>query len=436
MRSFLTRHAEFLGNVAIMMSGKTLAGLIALLTMPIVARLFLPDDFGVAAVFASIAGVVASLATLRYGMAIVLPNDESEAIDIMAFSFRVLFAVCVFVLLLLIAYSLIGASWAVLELLGEWMWFLPLGILLLSSVHINDAWLSRSKSFKRLSASIVAGNSATGVTRIGLGAVFGSSIPGLITGYLFGLLVRLRVQQGLTTAALRQAITEFDWPVIRAIAKKYSDFPKLNAPAALVFAIGENLPVLLFGVMFSPAVAGIYAMADRIAKVPVTIVATSIRRVFMQKAAGIRQKDRSLRKAFLLTGGGLALLGAGPFGMLWMFGQEISIFVLGERWSDAGVFLEIMSPWLFMMWVEAPCNSVFVVLRQQRLWLALQVTLTFLQSSAFATAWLRDATPEWTLRTFILVTVMMNLVTILTTLFLIIRREWNPRQGKSEESME
>jgi O-antigen/teichoic acid export membrane protein len=48
MRSILRANSEFIGNVAVMMSGKTIAAVIALFTMPIVARLFVPSDFGVA----------------------------------------------------------------------------------------------------------------------------------------------------------------------------------------------------------------------------------------------------------------------------------------------------------------------------------------------------------------------------------------------------
>ena len=89
MRSFLRRHSEFVGHVAVMMSGKSLAAIIALVAMPIVARLFVPSDFGIAAMFASIVGIISSVASLRYASAIVLPKEEPEATTLMAFSYRV-----------------------------------------------------------------------------------------------------------------------------------------------------------------------------------------------------------------------------------------------------------------------------------------------------------------------------------------------------------
>jgi O-antigen/teichoic acid export membrane protein len=222
---------------------------------------------------------------------------------------------------------------------------------------------------------------------------------------------------------LRRSFKHYDGSALRVIITRYSDFPKFNAPAGLVSAFGHHLPVIFFGAMFPPIIAGLYAMADRLAKVPVTVVAASIRRVFLQKSAGIEQDGRSLRKAFILTMGGLACLGLLPFGLVWMAGQEIAVVILGEEWSGAGAFLEIMSPWLFIVWVAAPCNSVFIVLRRQKLWLSLQTGLTFVQSASFALAYYIDASAEWTLQAFVVSTVFMNLVIIAMGLYLIVQHD-------------
>ena len=138
MRHFLTRHAEILRNVAILISGKTVAAIIALAAVPIIARLFVPADFGVAAIFASITGIASSVATLRYGTAIVLPEGESEAASIMAFSYRVLLTVCAALWLLIALYEFSPAKWNALELLGNWKWLLPVGVFALSSIFVLD----------------------------------------------------------------------------------------------------------------------------------------------------------------------------------------------------------------------------------------------------------------------------------------------------------
>ena len=194
MRSFLQRHQEFIGHVAVMMSGRTVAALIALGTTPIVARLFSPHDFGVAAVFVSIVSMASQGASLRYEGAINLPKRPDEAMAIMTLAYRILFASVLFVLLLVSLYKAIGWNWSSLELLGVWAWLLPLGLLLAGALLVQESWLVRTRSFHLTSASLVANNVTTNGTRIGLGAWLGSSVYGLIISQLLGMVVQLIVQ--------------------------------------------------------------------------------------------------------------------------------------------------------------------------------------------------------------------------------------------------
>lgn len=419
MRNFFVRHREFFGNVAILMSGRMVAALIALFMVPIVARLFSPSDFGIAAMFVSIVGILSNVSTLRYEAALALPREDTEAIAIMALAYRVLFLVCAVLTLFLGIYNVSGVTWPASTLLGDWKWALPVGVLLLAALNIQESWLTRTKSFKIASASFVVGNTVTSGARIGFGALLGSSVYGLVGGYLLGLVSRLILQRSASKVGFRAAFGHVAWPALRQVARRYADFPKFNAPADFVFSIGRNLPVLLLGVMFSPTVAGFYAMAHRLSQVPITIVATSLRRVFLQKTAAIKNHGRSLRKAFLLSTAALALLGSIPFGVLWLFGQPILTWLLGERWFVAGRYLEIMAPWLFTIWVTAPCNPIFIVLREQRFFLYRHATLTALRLGAFGLSYVLTADPEWTLRAFVIVTVATNVITILTALALV-----------------
>jgi O-antigen/teichoic acid export membrane protein len=209
---------------------------------------------------------------------------------------------------------------------------------------------------------------------------------------------------------------------MRHIAAKYSDFPKLNAPAALMSAATQQLPIILFGILFSPAIVGFYAMAVRLTHMPITIVANSVRRVFLQKAAEIYNRGRGLGFAFLMSTGALALMGAIPLAVLWFFGQPLTSWVLGDKWSGAGRFLEIISPWLFMLWVTAPSNPVFVVLRKQHLWLSIQIMATVFRLGTFGLSYLLGAGPEWTLGAFVIATVIGNMIIILTA-WLLVRQQ-------------
>jgi lipopolysaccharide exporter len=418
----LSRHAEFIRNVGTLMTGKAAAALVALVTMPIVSRLFIPSDFGVAALFVSIVSVAAPIASLRYEAAIVLPDNDQEAIALMALAYRLVFLFCGGVLLIVALLEFSGATIPALELLGALKWFLPLGVLLMAAIHIQDFWLTRNKHFMVASTSLVIGNATTSGTRISLGVLIGSAANWLVAGHFLGMFARLAVQKSASRAGIRALSQDRSWTTLREVARRYIDFPKLNAPAALIFTLGQNLPVLLFGVMFSPAVAGFYSMANQLIRAPVDMVANSTRRVFLQKAASITNEKRNLQKAYLFSSAGLALLGAPVLAVLWLFGQPLATWFLGEQWAMAGQYLEIISPWIFILWVMAPCHPIFIVLREQRLWLSLQIGLTVLRLGAFLLAYAIEAGPQWTLHAFVYATIIGNVATWITALVLINRQ--------------
>jgi O-antigen/teichoic acid export membrane protein len=257
MRNFLQRHSKFVGNVAIIMSGRTVAALIAFFTIPIVARLYVPDDFGVAAVFVSIASILSTIATLRYESAVVLPEKDSDAITLFAIAFLAAISFSSILILLIGTYQISGFEWQYFELLGSWQWIVPIAVFFLAALHAQESWITRTQRFKLASASLVAQNTITTGSRILFGAVFGSSVHGLIAGYMLGLFSRIALLFDASRSAISASPGRAKLPCFKELAREYSDFPKLNAPAGLIFSTGQNMPVLLFGIIYSPAVAGL-----------------------------------------------------------------------------------------------------------------------------------------------------------------------------------
>lgn len=406
-----------------MMSGKGSAAAIALLATPVIARLFSPADFGVAAAFASMVGIICNVVSLRYESALVLPKDDAEAITIMALTYRIIVLACLLLLVFISLYSVSGLEWPLFALLGGWLWLLPAVVLLDGAMQVQENFLSRTRSFRAIATSLVIGTSVSSAARIGFGLTLGSSIFGLIVGNAIGLTGRFTVQTLANVEAMKMMFRRYELRTLKSIARQYSDFPKLSAPASLIFALGQNLPVLLFGLMFSPAVAGFYAMAHRLSQTPIRIVTMSTRRVFMQKIASVNNSGKSLRKGLLLTCGTLALLGALPFTLLWFYGQPLVTILLSERWFEAGRYLEIMAPWLFSLLVATPVPAVFVVLRRQNYWLWVQIAITILRLAALGLAVLFSATVEVTLGAFVAATVFSNAATVLLALMIIGRHD-------------
>ncbi len=426
LRKLFGGRSRFLVNVTTLMSGKVIAALIAILTTPIVSRLFGPDDFGVAAQYISMVSILATIAALGYETAFVLPREHRDGIALLALTYRLLLAFSALLLVLLGIGAMLGIHWDSLDELGGTKWLLPVGVLLLGAVNVQNSWLTRTKGFRTATTSLVANNVTASGTRIGLGALFGSSVLGLVTGYLVGALSQLFMQARSDREDVRAALHHVERAELKAIARHYQDFPKLNAPASMIFATGRQLPVLMLGQMYSTTVAGFYAMAFRLVYGPVDVIASSVRRVFLQSAAEITQQGGDLRRSFLVSIGTLALIGIVPTICLSLFGEPLSTWFLGARWTSAGRYLEIIAPSLFMLLIIAPCNGVFIVLRQQRRWLLQQITLTALRLVAFALAFALHASAEWAVQAFVVATVAGSLWSIYSALRIIERERRVP----------
>ena len=91
MRSFsYIFRSELIRNAGNLLSASVVAQLIGLLVYPLLTRLYSPDDFGLLTLFLQIGNVLVMLTTMEYHYAIVLPDNEQDAQNVMRLCFRLL----------------------------------------------------------------------------------------------------------------------------------------------------------------------------------------------------------------------------------------------------------------------------------------------------------------------------------------------------------
>lgn len=416
MKKIIRQNRVFLANIATLMSGKVAAAVITLMLTPIIARLFVPEHFGVAALFLSLATIFSPSASLRYDSAIVIAKSEDNAAVLLALSTRLLTAtsLAIYFILLTLHYFNIPVPYA--GKLGVWIWAFPLSIFLFGLVSIMENWLTREKQFKKMAYNYTTGTLLTTGSRLSLGLVFGSTIWGLIIGQFIGLTGRVGILLSAQRKLSRMLWGDAPWGRLKAVAKEYSDFPTQSAPTALVFNLSTQLPILMLGLLYTPAVVGAYAMANRLTQMPITTAADSIRKVLLQKLTEMSKLEKGLTRAYVKSTVAMALIGAIPFGILWMYGASLLSVLLGERWLSAGQYVEILAPWLFMMWILVPANPAVMVLRKQKLWLRIQTGSLIGRSLVFVAAYMLTKTPIWTLNALVIVSMLGQA----TTLFVIL----------------
>jgi len=412
LRHFIPK-GGFIANTFTLMTGTVLAQVITILATPIVTRLYIPKDFGVFALFTSATSIVSVVACWSYEQAIVLPEKCEQAINIFALSILIVFGMTFLTLLVMLfgrksIAGLLGAPQ-----LSFWLWFVPLGVLCGGLYLIFNYWSTRKKKFSLLAISRTSQSVTQGVVQIAVALVIGASEGGLILGYFVGVVV--------ATAILSIQVWEEDFIKLvkninrfdtKAMAIEYRKFPYYLSWTGLLDTFSQQIPIWLLAHFFTPIVVGFYSLANRILRLPITFITQSVRQVYLQKVSELYAYGKSVKASFIKSTLGLFAVGIVPFSIFFLFGKPLFTFVFGTDWSTAGVYVQIISPWLFLTFINAPARTLYTVCQKQDVLLISHILLTIFSGLSILVGYHLFNSVEKSLLLFSLIGVIFNLCMI------------------------
>ena len=360
------------------------AFIVTFVATPFIARIFTPDDFGVVALFITMATLIGQLVPLAYHNAIVIPKDDAVAFALLRLSLAISFALSSGLFLVALIINSNDFLHAYVEQLSDWLLLVPLAGLMIACSSVYECWLTRKKYFLASSQATFSQAFVTSGGRISLGALYGASVWGLILPYLLGVLLRmvLLIRAGWQrTSGTRENVS------LAGVSREYYEFPLFNLPAAFLRTLSDALPVLVLAHFFGASIAGLYAMADRLINMPISMGAMSVRRVYLQRAAAIKHRGGDLLHSYQRVTAYLMLLSLAPLALLMLTSEDMMRLFLGEKWGQAGAYAEILAPLLYIVLVSRPATALVDLLRKQRLWLKLQTAITLLRVFLMLAAW-------------------------------------------------
>ena len=331
----------FWRHVVALFAGSGASQAIALLAVPFLTKLYGPEQYGTFAAFISMALIVGIISSGRYDMAILLPEEDRDGASLVALSLG------------LTAVSAALAGWAVsvwpvqictmlnnMDLLA-WLPFLPLAIFLCGANQVLEGWANRKARYKRMSAGRLLVVLLTVAIQLSLGAK--GVDGGLMIGSLVGQTTCVAVLTALTlfhddiATLVRKGL-----PRLPEMAKTYKSHPAFLVPSHGAGVVYSQLPVLFISAMFGKAAAGWYGLAMRMVTLPTLTLANSVGSVYRQHAAEAYRKTGEFLALFKKTLSSTAVLSIVPFLCLVMFIDDVVVWILGERWKEAGELAQIL----------------------------------------------------------------------------------------------
>lgn len=397
-----------------------------IVSTPLLTRIYTPEDFGLFAVFGALTSILIAIVTLKYENAIPLERDDRAALALVAgvgltsLSFSVVAA-----LVIMVGGAKFGQLLGLPEL-EPLLWLLPPCILLWGCGSGLSFWSVRQGTFRLNGANRVIHHSTQAVGQLGFGLA-GLGGAGLVLGYALGYLARFTHFLAALSKVEILAFSRQPFAEIGHALRRYWRHPVFAAGSSLLQTTSVMLPAVLITILYGPAMAGWYALAQRVVALPLRLLGEGASEVFLGE---IRTVDHAglirlfKRVTALFAGIGLVVL----LPLVWLAPWLFSI-VFGAAWHDAGVICQLLVPVYLAQFVVHPISQIWNVLKRQELYLLSSMCSGASLIFCFSLGWWLGLDARWTIALFSGSSSLVFLLTIAVAWRILRRVDWATLQA-------
>lgn len=327
------------------------------------SQYFLPSSFGFYLIVTSLVSLLSPVVSLKYDSAIIVPEKLDDSFRLVYFSMLVSLILIVPV----ISFTIFMQKYVNMKLLEgvKGIDFIIVAVSILFQITSNGLSLIAVKKndMRKISISRIIQPLFFSATAL----IFG--INGIQDGLVFAFVVGQGAflvvliwgeYENLINTLKTTAFADFEH-----MGKKYSHFPKYNLPHSLVDALQSSILVLVLTQAFGPVVLGYFSMANRVVKVPGSLVGGTISQVFLGKISQNRDPKYILNITKKITLG-LLLIGAPFLIFACIFSESIFSYFYGVKWIQSGAIARYLAPYAFFTIVVSPLTQIPYILGKQK----------------------------------------------------------------------
>jgi len=362
--------SEFSKNVLTLMTGTTIAQAIPIAISPILTRIYTPADYGLVALFMSIATIGSIAATGRYEMAIMLPKKDTDAINVFFLSIIIAFLMSFISLIIVLLFNQNITKFLGNQDVSVWLYLVPISVLVTGVYQSLKYWNNRKKNFSDLAKNAVLQTTTGSSLNLGFGFLtLGGG--GLIIGNLLGQLTGAIFLGKIVLKKDKQLFIYNNHLKIMALIKRYKKLPFFNLPNALIDTFRISGINILIAQNFTVINLGQYSLAWRMVVTPASLIGSSLSQVLFQKLSSSNKVD--LYKITIKFISKATLIAAPMYLLIYFFASDIFAFIFGENWKMAGNIASALSPWLFVNFISSPLSSIFIIINKQEIMLIFSI---------------------------------------------------------------
>jgi len=356
---------RFAQSVSIIVGGTALAQALGLLASPILTRIYHPADFGALQVFISVMSLLTVAATGRYEIAVLLPEDEQSAIEVLTLAMLCVGAatvLCGTVVIICHYHWILPSSMIVLR---RFLWLLPFSVIGSGIYQALNYWAMRRDDYKQIAKSKFTQAAAQSVMQLGTGlAVQGS----------FGLLVGDAIGRMSGSGRFARDLWKGYAKNLRAVrlrsmfrlATRYREYPLVSVWGALINMSGLALPALLLAQYYGAGETGSFGLVYRVLGAPISLIGVSIAQVYISEAAKLSRSDpQRLMHIFLKTTRHMIYVGLVPCAIFAAIAPWLFVHIFGSAWREAGEYARYLAFMFYASFINSPVTQTLNVLERQ-----------------------------------------------------------------------
>jgi len=364
---------SFTSNILTLAGGTAFSQAIGLVVVPLITRLYTPYDYGNYALYIAVFNLLVPLTHFRYALAIMLPKEDHEALEVLRLSIKLsiffgVFFLALFLFIDIPFFQLSGITDSI-----EIIFIISLVLILGGMIQSLTEWTNRMKNFLLMSLSRVTHVSGMVISQAIAGFFLGSTMLGLILGHFLGHILELTLLlRGNKNLRNNPLIISPVAPLINNLIR-YKKFPLYSSWGSVLDGVSSYGTPLLLAIYFQPDMVGKYALANMALAAPTMLIGQSLSKVLYQKMSEHIKNGleiNSLVQSVLVRQALIGLL----FGIvIYIFGPALFSFFFGSNWVSAGDFAKILVPAMFFHFMVSGLASVLLVRERQDLQLIAQI---------------------------------------------------------------
>ena len=355
-------------------AGTVIAQLISILSVPVITRMYGPEEYGHLTLFLSTTSILIPLATLRIESRLVVTENPEIAGTMLREAFKIAFVFCVFVNVLTFIYFLIASSYDLLEcLISSILLTLVLFGQALGIVFVQVAL--RVKLDANISQSSVIQNFSTAAAQMLFGflnPVGNLLISGFVAGRFLGYISLLAEVKRLYMFGKKQKQNLIE------LYQKQLALNKSLISASFIDTSILGLPTILIGAKFGVEYAGYIGLTQTLLMVPITLIAGAFGSVIISELANRSTTSDSLvqqNRALLSYIGKKLMIAALIFALFTgLAGPRIFLIALGSSWETASTLISVLALPFAVTLVWQPLMNVYLAQRLYDKYLRISIT--------------------------------------------------------------